>query len=150
MSYTIPFRRVVGVTSSIPRRAFNSQSRLGISANLDSDTISKITQKEREITGSDGPVKGGPTAEAQKHAGQPINSQSLRDIAKGEKKITGEDGPVRGGPTSVAQSHVGKVSCAAHCLLVLSLIQNDFYIGRSRSEQGGQPSGRTSGFAHDL
>ena len=81
-----------------------------MASQLNSENISRITEKEKEITGSDQPVKGGPTAQAQKHAGQPIDSDSLRDITKGEKKITGEDGPVKGGPTSEAQSIVGQVS----------------------------------------
>jgi hypothetical protein len=40
-----------------------------MAANLNSENISKITQKEKEITGHDGPVRGGPTAQAQRHAG---------------------------------------------------------------------------------
>ena len=70
---------------------------------LNSETISKITEAEKKITGSDQPVKGGPTAQAQSHAGEPINSQTLRDITKGEKKLTGGE-RVKGGPTATAQS----------------------------------------------
>lgn len=77
------------------------------SGTLDSDTISKITEKEKELTGEDGPVKGGPTAQAQSHANEPISSEALHDITKGEKKITGGE-RVKGGPTATAQSELGK------------------------------------------
>lgn len=73
---------------------------------LDSATLSKITEKEKELTGEDGPVKGGPTAQAQKHVGEKITSEVLHDITEGEKKIAGER--VKGGPTSAAQSELGK------------------------------------------
>lgn len=56
---------------------------------LNSENISKITEAEKQITGSDQPVKGGPTAQAQSHVGETINSETLSDITKGEKKITG-------------------------------------------------------------
>ncbi|KAF2686216.1 hypothetical protein K458DRAFT_416520 [Lentithecium fluviatile CBS 122367] len=72
---------------------------------LDSATISKITEKEKRITGSEEPVKSGPTARAQQHAGEPISSQALHDITEGEKKVT--DGKrVKGGPTAKAQSEL--------------------------------------------
>ena len=74
---------------------------------LDSATISSITEAEKKITGSDEPVKGGPTAQAQRHANEPINSQNLHDITEGEKKITGGQ-RVKGGPTATAQSELGK------------------------------------------
>jgi hypothetical protein len=74
---------------------------------LDSDTISKITEKEKQLTGSEQPTRGGPTAKAQQHAGEPITSQALHDITEGEKKITGGE-RVKGGPTSAAQSELGK------------------------------------------
>jgi len=60
--------------------------------------------------GSQNPVRGGPTAQAQSNAGQPINSQTLHDITEGEKKVTGSERPVKGGPTSVAQSILSGVS----------------------------------------
>lgn len=60
--------------------------------------------------GSQNPVQGGPTAQAQSHAGEPINSQTLHDITEGEKKVTGNQRPVKGGPTSVAQSTLSGVS----------------------------------------
>jgi hypothetical protein len=75
---------------------------------LDSETISQVTAAEKDITGSARPVQGGPTAQAQKHANQPINSRALHDITEGEKKITGQDTPVPGGPTATAQSEVSK------------------------------------------
>jgi hypothetical protein len=74
---------------------------------LDSETIAKITEKEKEITGSDDPVRGGPTAKAQQHAGEPITSQALHDITEGEKKTTGGE-RLKGGPTAQAQSELGK------------------------------------------
>jgi hypothetical protein len=74
---------------------------------LDSDTISKITEKEKQLTGNEQPVQGGPTAKAQQHANEPITSQALHDITEGEKKITGGQ-RVQGGPTSAAQSELGK------------------------------------------
>ena len=74
---------------------------------IDGETIAKITQKEKEITGSEDPVRRGPTAKAQQHAGEPINSQALHDITEGEKKITGGE-RLKGGPTSAAQSELAK------------------------------------------
>lgn len=56
--------------------------------------------------GTDAPVKGGPTAQAQKHAGETISSQTLHDITEGEKKIAGDR--VKGGPTATAQSELAK------------------------------------------
>ncbi|KAJ4350808.1 hypothetical protein N0V95_004421 [Ascochyta clinopodiicola] len=74
---------------------------------LNSATLHKITEAEKEITGEDRPVKGGPTAKAQQHAKEPITSEVLHDITEGEKKITGGE-RVKGGPTSQAQSELGK------------------------------------------
>jgi hypothetical protein len=62
---------------------------------------------EKEITGADKPVKGGPTSQAQKHSGEHINSQNLHDITEGEKIITGGE-RIKGGPTSTAQSELAK------------------------------------------
>ncbi|OQV08733.1 hypothetical protein CLAIMM_12959 [Cladophialophora immunda] len=81
----------------------NEQSPTGA---LDSNTISKITAAERDITGSANPVRGGPTAQAQKRANEPINHDTLHDITEGEKKVTGEQRPVAGGPTATAQSEL--------------------------------------------
>ena len=79
-----------------------------MAAKADSQTISQVTQKEKEITGSEQPVKGGPTAQAQKHVGKTLGSEVISDITKGEKEITGGE-RVKGGPTSVAQSLATKV-----------------------------------------
>ena len=82
----------------------NTSSSAPATGKLGSDTISKITDAEKRITGSEDPVTDGPTAQAQKHADGPIDSASLRDITEAEKKITGKDGPVKGGPTAAAMS----------------------------------------------
>ncbi|XPT04179.1 hypothetical protein M3J09_013260 [Ascochyta lentis] len=74
---------------------------------LDSTTLHKITEAEKDITGEERPVKGGPTAKAQQHAKESITSEALHDITEGEKKITGGE-RVKGGPTSQAQSELGK------------------------------------------
>ena len=74
---------------------------------LDSSTIHEITEAEKNITGQEQPVQGGPTAKAQQHANEPITSEALHDITEGEKKITGGE-RVKGGPTSKAQSELGK------------------------------------------
>lgn len=74
---------------------------------LDASTLHRITEAEKAITGQQRPVKGGPTAKAQQHAGQPITSEALRDVTAGEKEITGGE-RVKGGPTSQAQSELGK------------------------------------------
>lgn len=66
---------------------------------LDSATLSKITDAEKQLTGKDGPVPGGPTAKAQKHANEKITSEVLSEITEGEKKVTGGE-RVKGGPTS--------------------------------------------------
>ena len=94
-----------GTTSS--GGANNNASNAQSTGRLDSSTLSKITEKEKEITGADGPTPGGPTAKAQQHANEPITSQALHDITEGEKKITGGE-RVKGGPTSAAQSELGK------------------------------------------
>ncbi|KAK4939710.1 hypothetical protein LTR10_020100 [Elasticomyces elasticus] len=73
---------------------------------LDSNTISAITEKEKQLTGSDEPAKGGPTAQAQKHAGEPLSSNTISAITQGEKNITGDR--VAGGPTATAQSILTK------------------------------------------
>jgi hypothetical protein len=41
---------------------------------LDSSTIHEITEAEKNITGQEQPVQGGPTAKAQQHANEPITS----------------------------------------------------------------------------
>jgi hypothetical protein len=84
-----------------------STSSTTTSGKLDSNIISRITEKEKKITGHDHAVKDGPTAKAQQHANEPITSEALHDITEGEKKVTGRE-RVKGGPTSVAQSALGK------------------------------------------
>ncbi|EXJ68410.1 uncharacterized protein A1O5_08202 [Cladophialophora psammophila CBS 110553] len=86
----------------------NEQNPIGT---LGSDTISKITAAEKDITRSADPVRDGPTAQAQKHANEPINHDTLHDITEGEKKITGELRPIAGGPTATAQSELAKSQC---------------------------------------
>jgi hypothetical protein len=54
--------------------------------------MSKITAAEKELTGEPTPVKGGPTAQAQKHAGKPVIPEILHDISEGEKKVFSEYG----------------------------------------------------------
>ncbi|CAE7014257.1 hypothetical protein CFE70_002493 [Pyrenophora teres f. teres 0-1] len=77
------------------------------SGTFDSETLSKINEAEKKLTGEAQPVKGGPTAQAQSHAKEPISSQALHDITEGEKMVTGGE-RVKGGPTSTAQSELGK------------------------------------------
>lgn len=99
-------RRIQHLTPSTPTKLLQTSVRMA--SNLNSNTISEITAKEKELTGSDLPVRGGPTAQAQKHAGQTISSSTVSDITQGERKITGEDAPVQGGPAATAQSHLAE------------------------------------------
>lgn len=62
-------------------------SAAGTSGVVDSTTLHNITEAEKQITGKDGPVRGGPTAQAQKHVREPISDAVLDDIRKGEEKI---------------------------------------------------------------
>lgn len=80
-----------------------SQSHTG---KLDATVISEINAAESELTGQSNPVKGGPTAQAQKHANEPINADTLHDITEGEKAVAGDR--VKGGPTATAQSELAK------------------------------------------
>jgi hypothetical protein len=75
-----------------------------MASKVDSEMMSKMTEEEKKITGQNNPVKGGPTAQTQKHANRPLNSEVIRDIMKGEEKITGDSNPMQPGPTSTAQS----------------------------------------------
>ena len=84
-----------------------SSQQAAATGNIDSSTLSNITAAEKEITGEDGAVKGGPTAQAQKHVHEPITSKALHDITEGEKKITGGE-RVKGGPTATAQSELSR------------------------------------------
>lgn len=77
---------------------------------LSAEVISKIMEVEKKITHRDSPVADGPTAMAQKHLEDNIDSKVLRDITAGEKTITHETRPVAGGPTAVVQSHLSKVN----------------------------------------
>ena len=75
---------------------------------LDAATISRVTAAEKPLTGHDGPVPGGPTAQAQRHAGEPLQGEAVADISQGERKITGLDAPVQGGPAATVQSDATK------------------------------------------
>lgn len=94
-------------TNNLSNNQINNQNSGIHTGKLDAATISKITDAEKEITGSDEPAKGGPTAQAQKHVGENIGSDNLHDITEGEKKITGGE-RLKGGPTSTAQSELAK------------------------------------------
>jgi hypothetical protein len=74
------------------------------SSTIESSTISKITEKDKEITHNDGPVKVGPTAQAQEHVGETPSSRNISDIAQGERKISGNDTQAPGDPATTAQS----------------------------------------------
>jgi hypothetical protein len=80
-----------------------------MASKVDSDLMEKMTREEKKITGQDNPVKGGPTAQAQKHANQPLTSDVIHDITRGEEKITGNPNPKPAGPTSTAQSILTRV-----------------------------------------
>jgi hypothetical protein len=80
-----------------------------MASKVDSDLMSKMTEEEKKITGQHNPVKGGPTAQAQSHANEPLTSDVVHDISKGEEKITGNPNPQQGGPTSKAQSILTEV-----------------------------------------
>ena len=100
------FSAIVSRRTSSHPRLFTTTPRTRTT--LNSETISRITEKEKEIIGQDNPVQGGPTAQAQRHVGETINSRTLHDITEGEKKITGGE-RIKGGPTSEAQSMLAKV-----------------------------------------
>lgn len=70
---------------------------------VNSDFISEVTRKEKDLTHQANPVKGGPTAQAQKHAGDKLSDgHVVSDIAKGEENITHHGGPVPDGPGAFA------------------------------------------------
>ena len=96
-----------GVTRNNNNNSNTSSNSAQHTGKLDSSTLHSITEAEKEITGQNRPVQGGPTAKAQQHANEPITSEALHDITEGEKKITGGE-RVKGGPTSQAQSELGK------------------------------------------
>jgi hypothetical protein len=124
MSFLTSFSKRVPTIGKSPLRSlskpFHSQPSFKMAATLNSETISKITEKEKQITGQDEVVKGGPTAQAQSHVGEAIGSQQLHDITEGEKKITGGE-RIKGGPTAAAQSILSQV-----CLPASALTQADF------------------------
>ncbi|KAI2464317.1 hypothetical protein F4781DRAFT_439711 [Annulohypoxylon bovei var. microspora] len=68
------------------------------------EVISKIVAKEKELTGENRPVASGPTAQAQKHANEPVTGKVISDIAQGEKHVTSRGVPIHGGPAAFAQS----------------------------------------------
>lgn len=76
---------------------------------VDSDLISNITHKENELTQQPEPVKGGPTAQAQRHVSDKItNPNVVSDIVKGEDDITHNGAPVAGGPGALAMSEAAQ------------------------------------------
>ncbi|KAI8966420.1 hypothetical protein F5Y11DRAFT_365237 [Daldinia sp. FL1419] len=94
----------VGSRVAISRPTVPHTSIVANSRTLNSQSISEITAKEKELTGQDRPIAGGPAAQAQKHANEPLSSDVVSDVAQGEKKVTGRDAPVSGGPAALAQS----------------------------------------------
>lgn len=79
------------------------------SRTVESDVISEITQKEKNLTGKVDPVKGGPTAQAQRHVHENLSDGTVvSDIAKGEEAITHNGAPVASGPAAAAQSHAAQ------------------------------------------
>lgn len=95
---------ITPLKTSCAARSFITSVRMASSnqPKLDSETISTITEKEKQLTGSENPQKGGPTAQAQAHAGEPLNSNTISSITRGEKNVIGDR--VKGGPTATAQS----------------------------------------------
>lgn len=76
---------------------------------VESDVISDITQREKDLTGQVDPVKGGPTAQAQRHVHEKLADGSVvSDIARGEEAITHNGAPVAGGPAAAAQSQAAQ------------------------------------------
>jgi len=76
---------------------------------LNSNTISDITQKEKELTGQDAPVKGGAAAAAMSNANKPLTGDVVSDITRGEQNTHGGGGPIAGGAAATAQSIASKV-----------------------------------------
>lgn len=84
---------------------------------VQSETISDITQREKELTGQPDPAKGGPTAQAQRHVHDKIADGSVvSDIAKGEEAITHNGAPVAGGPAAAAQSQAAQARNEVSCV----------------------------------
>ncbi|KAI1099270.1 hypothetical protein F4804DRAFT_322431 [Jackrogersella minutella] len=112
---------------------------------LNSEAISEITAREKELTGEKRPVAGGPTAEAQKHANESVTAGVISDITQGEKHVTSKDGPVSGGPAALAQSmasaktnpvpaHTGRLD--SHTISEISNAESTL-TGRSQPVKGG-------------
>lgn len=95
-------RLVLGSPRAPPLYIHTSAARPA-AANLNPNTISAITEREKHITGEDGPVADGPTAHAQKYAGQPLTQAIISDIMKSEQTLTGLTGPISGGPAALLQ-----------------------------------------------
>ncbi|KAF7534489.1 hypothetical protein G7054_g6177 [Neopestalotiopsis clavispora] len=95
-------RLVLGSLRAPPLYIHTSAARPA-AANLNPNTISAITEREKHITGEDGPVADGPTAHAQKYAGQPLTQAIISDIMKSEQTLTGLTGPISGGPAALLQ-----------------------------------------------
>lgn len=93
----------VGFALPLSPAYFHTSAARAAAANLNPNTISAITAREKLITGEDGPVADGPTAQAQKYAGQQLTQAIISDIMKGEQTLTGLNGPISGGPASLVQ-----------------------------------------------
>lgn len=76
-----------------------------MAAHIDAGLVSDITCKEKQLTGENYPVKGGPTAQAQKHFGDEVDGRIVADVTKAKRKISDHpEGPVKGGPAALVQS----------------------------------------------
>jgi hypothetical protein len=79
-----PFlKQTINDLSNHSTRSFSLTATMAIK--VDASFISQITAAEKQLTGSDEPVKGGPTAMAQKHVGQNLTAHVVHDITAGEK-----------------------------------------------------------------
>lgn len=94
--------RIASRTTGIASSFHTSNTKLS-AVNLTPNTISAITAREKLITDVEGPVEDGPTAQAQKHAGQPLTSAIVSEIMQGEQLLTGLKGPIAGGPAAYVQ-----------------------------------------------
>lgn len=89
---------------------------------VESENISDIINREKALTGQHDPVKGGPTAQAQRHVHDKISTGSVvSDIAKGEEAITQNGAPVAGGPAAAAQSQAAQARNEVSCVPAESL-----------------------------
>lgn len=93
------------------KSSFHTTTYIMASRTIDSEVVSNITHKENELTNQPDPVKGGPTAQAQKHLGESVNNpDAVADVVKGEKKITNQDAPIQGGPAAFIMSEAAQNS----------------------------------------